>query len=132
MIVQDYEFEGKFPVAPMSIGRPLAGLCRTAGALVKGQTNRLVVKVRKQSYAAAVKSVLLVGETHHGLLWHGSGRLSPDRGGKAHTFLKLPRWAKASALSHIPLGQAPAHPKRDHDKYQAVEVDGAAFLFHAA
>jgi hypothetical protein len=36
------------------------------------------------------------------------------------SFLKIPRQAKASALSRIPLGQAPAHPNRDHDKYQIV------------
>ena len=40
-------------------------------------------------------------------------------------FLKIPRQAKVSALSRIPLGQAPAHPNRDHDKYQAVAADGA-------
>ena len=31
---------------------------------------------------AAVESVRLVVKTHHGLLWHGSGSLSPHRGWK--------------------------------------------------
>src|SRR5262249_57235096 len=31
----------------------------------------------------AVESVRLVVEAHHGLLWHGSGSLSPHRGWKA-------------------------------------------------
>ena len=57
---------------------------------------------------SAVEFVRLLIEAHHGLLWHGSGSLSPHRGWKAPTFLKLPPWAKtATGLEPLYLWDRP-------------------------
>ncbi len=54
----------------------------------------------------------------------GRGRLSPHRGWKVHTFLKIPRWADASAPSpFLPLGQVPRPSQGGHDEYQTAEAD---------
>src|SRR6476660_8782715 len=55
----------------------------------------------------------------------GRGRLSPHRGWKASTFLKIPRWADRLTTFEpaIPLGLAPRPSQRGHDDYQADEVD---------
>jgi hypothetical protein len=57
---------------------------------------------------AAVESVSLVVKAHHGLLWNGSGSLSPHRGWKATSFLKIPRLGRSfAASSPYTLGTGP-------------------------
>src|SRR6516165_9267045 len=57
---------------------------------------------------AAIKCVRVLVKTHSGLLWHGSGSLSPHRGWKATPFLKIPRLGRSfAASSPYTLGTGP-------------------------
>jgi hypothetical protein len=55
------------------------------------------------------------------------GGLSPDRGGKGTSFLKLPRGGKVDPFDlHLNLGQAPTHPSEAMISIKMLQQTAAA------
>jgi hypothetical protein len=74
---------------------------------------------------AAIESMWLVVETHHDLLWHGTGRLRPHHGWKNTTLPENPtRGLKLCGFEPVYLWDRPRPTrKRDHEKYQVAAID---------
>src|SRR5262249_508364 len=58
--------------------------------------------------------------------WGWAGVLEPASWLEGASFLKIPRWAKASPWARLPLGTGPGPSSSGHDEYPAVAPDKVA------
>jgi hypothetical protein len=78
---------------------------------------------------AAVELVSLLVETHHGSPWAWARVLEPASWLEGASFLKIPRWAEASASSPYTLGTSTQPiPTEAMKIIQRMKLTGAAIL----